>query len=57
MTKGKKRWMSKEARPLKVDLPVREVMKVKVEEVDPSVQQQLKVILKEFKDIFLDKLP
>ena len=57
ITEGEKRRLSKETGPVKVDLPVTEVMKTKVSEVDPSVQQQLKATLEEFKDVFPDKLP
>ena len=39
MTEGKKRRLLKETGPVKEDLPVIEVMKMKIAEVDSSVQQ------------------
>ena len=57
MTEGEKRRLSKETGPVKVDLPVTEVMKTKVAEAETAVQQQLKATLEEFQDVFPDKLP
>ena len=57
MAEGEKRRLSKETGPVKEDLPVIEVMKTKIAEVDSSVQQQLKATLEEFQDVFPDKLP
>ena len=48
MTKGEKRRLSKETGPIKVDLPVIEIMKTKVAEAETAVQQQLKATLEEF---------
>ena len=57
MTERKKRRLSKETGPVKVDLPVTEIMKTKIAEAEPAVQQQLKATLEEFQDAFPDKLP
>ena len=48
MTEGEKRRLSKETGPVKVDLPVIEIMKTKVAEAESAVQQQLKATLEEF---------
>ena len=57
MTEGEKRWLSKEIGPVKVDLPVTEIMKTKIAEAETAVQQQLKAMPEEFQDMFPDKLP
>ena len=48
--------MSKETGPVKKEIPVEEVIQKKVLEADNDVREDLEAILKEFKDIFPNKL-
>ena len=57
MTEGEKRRLSKETGPVKKDIPVDEVIKMKMQETDEDVREQLKEVLEEYKDVFPDKLP
>ena len=41
MTEGEKRRISKETGPIKKDIPADEVIKMKVEEADPMIREQL----------------
>ena len=47
----------KETGPQKVDIPIKEVIKAKVQEAEPDVRKELKGILEEYKEVFPDKLP
>ena len=41
MTEGEKRRLSKETGPIKMDLPVTEIMKTKIAKAETAMQQQL----------------
>ena len=56
-TEGEKYRLMKETGPVKTEVPIEEVIKKKVQEADPAVQEELKGILEEYKEVFLDKLP
>ena len=57
MTEGEKRRMAKETGPVTKDIPVEEVIKQKIQEVDPKVRASLQGILRDYRDVFPDKLP
>ena len=56
-TEGERRRISKETGPVKQDVPVEDVIKKKVLEADSDVREDLEATLKEFKDVFPNKLP
>ena len=56
-TEGERHQISKETRPVKQDIPVEDVIKKKVLEADSDVREDLEATLKEFKDVFRNKLP
>ena len=51
------RRMMKETGPVKTEIPIEEVIHAKVQEADAAVRDELKGILEEYKEVFLDKLP
>ena len=55
MTEGEKRRISKETGPVKKEIPIEEVIKMKVNEADPSVREQLRETLEEFREVFPDR--
>ena len=57
MTEGEKRRISKETGPVTKEIPIPQVIEMKVAETDESIREQLRNTLEEFKDVFPDKLP
>ena len=57
MTEGEKRRMSKETGPITKEIPIPEVIRMKVSEADESIREQLQETLEEYRDVFPDKLP
>ena len=56
-TEGEWRRMMKETGPVKIEIPIEEVIHAKVQEADSVVREELKGILEEYKEVFPDKLP
>ena len=42
---------------MKKEIPIKEVIEMKVNEADPSVREQLRSTLEEFREVFPDRLP
>ena len=57
MTEGEKRRFAKKTGSVTKDVPVEEVIKQKMQEVDPIVRAHFQGILEVYRDVFLDKLP
>ena len=57
MTEGERRRLSKETGPVTKEESVMEVIKQKIQEVDPAVRGCLQGTLHDYRDIFPDKLP
>ena len=57
MTEGEKRRLAKETGPVTKEESVQDIMKQKIQEVDPAVRGCLKGILNDYSDLFPDKLP
>ena len=57
MTEGEKRRLAKETGPVTKEESVQDIMKQKIQEVDPAVRGCLKGILSDYSDLFPDKLP
>ena len=57
MTEGERRRISKETGPVTKEIPIPQVIEMKVAETDESIREQLRNTLEEFKDVFPDKLP
>ena len=56
-TEGEKRRIMKETGPVKIDIPIGELINNQVQHADKAIQGDLKEILEEYKDVFPRKLP
>lgn len=56
-TEGEKRRIMKKTGPIKIDIPIGELIHNQVQHADKAIQGELKEILEEYKDVFPRKLP
>ena len=54
---GEKRRIMKETGPIKIDIPIGELIHNQVQHANKAIQGDLKEILEEYKDVFPRKLP
>ena len=57
MTEGKKWRQMKETGPITKEIPIPQVIELKVEQADASIREPLRRTLEEYKDVFPEKLP